>query len=149
MINNSFNFRFLFPILILGLLSFSKTENERFKYYQPIGKTQEIEVFYLTWEDTNLPNFIKISDYKKFVDKAELIDHCFYVDSKDPEKRKFKIPVTTDKLIKNIPITIKGKFFKTKQFDDTFPTPLFEDLRKTGDLKFKTENDEFLVFVFE
>ena len=143
------NFRFLFPILILGLLSFSKSENERFKYYQPISKTQEIEVFYLTWEDTNLPNFIKTSDYKKYFDKAELFEHCFYVDSKNPEKRKFKIPVTTDKLIKRIPLTIKGKFFKTKQFDDTFPTPLFEDLRKTGDLKFKTENDEFLVFVLE
>ena len=145
----SFNYRFLFPILILGLLSFSKSENERFKYYQQISKTQEIEVFYLTWQDTNLPNFIKTSDYKKYVDNAELIDYCFYVDSKAPEKRKFKIPTTTDKLIKRIPLTIKGKFFKTKQFDDTFPTPLFEDLRKTGDLKFKTENDEFLVFVLD
>ena len=108
----SFNYRFLFPILILGLLSFSKSENERFKYYQQISKTLEIEVFYLTWQDTNLPNFIKTSDYKKYVDNAELIDYCFYVDSKDPEKRKFKIPTTTDKLIKRIPLTIKGKFFK-------------------------------------
>lgn len=146
----SFNFRFLFPILILGLLSFSQSYNsERFNYYKPIGKTQEIEVFYLTWDDNNLPNFIKTSDYKKYVDKAELIDHCFYVDSKNPEKRKFKIPVTTDKLIKKIPLKLKGRFYKTKQFDDTFPTPLFEDLRKTGDLKFKTENDEFLVFVLD
>ncbi len=143
------NFRFIFPILILMILSFSKSENERFKYYQPISKTQEIEVFYLTWSDTNLPNFIKTSDYKKYVDKAELIDYCFYVDSKDPEKRKFKIPVTTDKLIKKIPLIIKGRLYKTKQFDETFPTPLFEDLRKTGDLKFKTENDEFLVFVLD
>ena len=145
----SFNLRFLFPIVILGLLSFSKSENERFKYYKPIGKPQEIEVYYLTWEDSNLPNFIKTSDYKKFVDKAELINYCFYVDSKDPEKRKFKIPATTDKLIKKNPLKLKGKLFKTKQFDSTFPTPLFEDLRKTGDLKFKTENDEFLVFVLE
>lgn len=145
----SFNFRFIFPIFLLIILSFSKSDNERFKYYKQISKTQEIEVFYLTWEDTNLPNFIKTSDYKKYVDKAELIDYCFYVDSKDPEKRKFKIPMTTDKLIKKIPLKIKGKFFKTKQFDDTFPTPLFEDYRKTGDLKFKTENDEFLVFVLD
>lgn len=143
------NFRFLFPIFLIGILSFSKSENERFKYYQPVSKTQEIEVLYLTWDDTNLPNFVKTADYEKYVDKAELISHCFYVDSKDPEKRKFKIPVTTDKLIKKIPLKIKGKFFKTKQFDDTFPTPLFEDYRKTGDLKFKTENDEFLVFVLE
>jgi len=143
------NLRYIFPILILMILSFSKSENERFKYYQPISKTQEIEVLYLTWDDTSLPNFIKVSDYQKYVDKAELFEHCFYVDSKDPEKRKFKIPVTTDKLIKKIPLTLKGKFYKTKQFDDTFPTPLFEDLRKTGDLKFKTENDEFLVFVLE
>lgn len=142
-------FKFLFPVFLLGILSFSKSDNERFKYYQPIGKTQEIEVLYLTWDDTNLPNFVKTSDYKKFVDKAELIAHCFYVDSKDPEKRKFKIPVTTDKLIKKIPLKIKGKFFKTKQFDDTFPTLLFEDYRKTGDLKFKTENDEFVVFVLD
>lgn len=143
------NLRYIFPILILMILSFSKSENERFKYYQPISKTQEIEVLYLTWTDTNLPNFIKIADYNKYIDKAELIDHCFYVDSKNPEKRKFKIPVTTDKLIKKTPLKFKGKFFKTKQFDDTFPTPLFEDLRKTGDLKFKTENDEFLVFVLD
>ena len=143
------NLRYIFPILILMILSFSKSENERFKYYQPISKTQEIEVLYLTWDDTSLPNFIKVSDYQKYVDKADLFKHCFYVDSKDPEKRKFKIPVTTDKLIKKIPLTLKGKFYKTKQFDDTFPTPLFEDLRKTGDLKFKTENDEFLVFVLE
>lgn len=145
----SVNLRYIIPILILMILSFSKSENERFKYYQPISKTQEIEVFYLTWEDTNLPNFIKTSDYKKYIDKADLIDYCFYVDSKDSEKRKFKIPVTTDKLIKKIPLKLKGKFFKTKQFDDTFPTPLFEDYRKTGDLKFKTENDEFLVFVLD
>lgn len=142
-------FRFLFPVFLLGILSFSKSDNERFKYYQPISKTQEIEVLYLTWDDSTLPNFVKVSDYKKYVDKAELFVHCFYVDSKDPEKRKFKIPVTTDKLIKKIPLKIKGKFFKTKQFDDTFPTPLFEDYRKTGDLKFKTENDEFLVFVLD
>ncbi len=116
----SFNYRFLFPILILGLLSFSKSENERFRYYLPISKTQEIEVFYLTWEDRNLPNFIKTSDYKKYVNKAELIDYCFYVDSKDPEKRKFKIPVTTDKLIKRIPLTIKGKFFKTNNLTILF-----------------------------
>ena len=141
--------KFLFPVFLLGILSFSKSDNERFKYYQPISKTQEIEVLYLTWDDTNLPNFVKVSDYKKYADKAELFEHCFYVDSKDPEKRKFKIPVTTDKLIKKIPLKIKGKFFKTKQFDDTFPTPLFEDYRKTGDLKFKTENDEFLVFVLD
>lgn len=145
----SMNLRYIFPILTLMILSFSKSENERFKYYQPISKTQEIEVLYLTWADMNLPNFIKTSDYNKFVDKAELIDHCFYVDSKIPEKRKFKIPVTTDQLIKKIPLKLKGKFFKTKQFDDTFPTPLFEDLRKTGDLKFKTENNEFLVFVLD
>ncbi|MCG2793531.1 MAG: hypothetical protein L6262_08310 [Weeksellaceae bacterium] len=141
--------RSLFPIFLLLILSFSKSENERFQYYKPISKTQEIEVLYLTWEDTNLPNFVKVSDYKKFGDKAELIEYCFYVDSKDPEKRKFKIPVTTDKLIKKIPLKIKGKFYKTKQFDDTFPTPLFEDLRKTGDLKFKPKNDEFLVFVLD
>lgn len=141
--------RFLFPVFLLGILSFSKSDNERFKYYQPISKTQEIEVLYLTWDDSTLPNFVKVSDYKKYADKAELFEHCFYVDSKDPEKRKFKIPVTTDKLIKKIPLKIKGKFFKTKQFDDTFPTPLFEDYRKTGDLKFKTENDEFLVFVLD
>jgi len=141
--------RFLFPIFLLGILSFSNSDNDRFRYYKSISKTQEIEVFYLTWEDSNLPNFIKTADYGKYVDKAELFEHCFYVDSKDPEKRKFKIPVTTDKLIKKIPLKIKGKFFKTKQFDDTFPTPLFEDYRKTGDLKFKTENDEFLVFVLE
>lgn len=143
------NLRFLFPIFLLGILSFSKTDNERFKYYKSISKTQEIEVLYLTWDDTNLPNFVKVSDYNKYADKADLFEHCFYVDSKDPEKRKFKIPVTTDKLIKKIPLKIRGKFFKTKQFDDTFPTPLFEDYRKTGDLKFKTENDEFLVFVLE
>lgn len=143
------NFRYIFPILLIMVLSFSKSENERFNYYQPISKTQEVEVFYLTWADTNLPNFVKTSDYKKYVDKAELMDHCFYVDSKDPEKRKFKIPVTTDKLIKKIPLKLKGKFFKTKQFDDTFPTPLFEDLRKTGDLQYKTENEEFLVFVLD
>lgn len=143
------NLKFLFPILLVGILSFSKSENERFKYYQPISKTQEIDVLYLTWDDSTLPNFVKVSDYKKYADKAELFEYCFYVDSKDPEKRKFKIPVTTDKLIKKIPLKIKGKFFKTKQFDDTFPTPLFEDYRKTGDLKFKTENDEFLVFVLE
>ena len=105
----SFNLRFLFPIAILGLLSFSKSENERFKYYKPIGKPLQIEVFYLTWEDSNLPNFIKTSDYKKFVDKAELIDYCFYVDSKDPEKRKFKIPVNTDKLIKKNPLDNQRK----------------------------------------
>ena len=105
----SFNLRFLFPIVILGLLSFSKSENERFKYYKPIGKPQEIEVYYLTWEDSNLPNFIKTSDYKKFVDKAELINYCFYVDSKDPEKRKFKIPVNTDKLIKKNPLDNQRK----------------------------------------
>ena len=143
------NFKFLFLIFLIGILSFSKSENERFKYYQPVSKTQEIEVLYLTWDDTNLPNFVKTADYEKYVDKAELISHCFYVDSKDPEKRKFKIPVTTDKLVKKIPLKIKGKFFKTKQFDDTFPTPLFEDYRKTGDLKFKTENDEFLAFVLD
>ena len=143
------NFRFLFPVFLLGILSFSKSDNERFQYYKTISKTQEIEVFYLTWEDTSLPNFIKTADYKKYIDKAELFEHCFYVDSKDPEKRKFKIPVTTDKLIKRIPLKIKGKFFRTKQFDNTFPTPLFEDYRKTGDLKFKTENDEFLVFVLD
>ena len=141
--------KFLFPVFLLGILSFSQSENERFKYYQAISKTQEIEVLYLTWDDTTLPNFVKVSDYKKYADKAELFEHCFYVDSKDPEKRKFKIPVTTDKLIKKIPLKIKGIFFKTKQFDDTFPTPLFEDYRKTGDLKFKTENDEFLVFVLD
>lgn len=143
------NLRYIFPILILIILSFSKSENERFKYYKPISKTQEIEVLYLTWDDTSLPNFVKVSDYNKYLDKTDLFAHCFYVDSKDPEKRKFKIPVTTEKLIKKIPLKIKGKFFKTKQFDDTFPTPLFEDLRKTGDLKFKTENDEFLVFVLD
>lgn len=142
-------FRYIFLILILMISSFSKSENERFKYYKPISKTQEIEVLYLTWSDTTLPNFIKVSDYNKYVDTAGLFEHCFYVDSKNPEKRKFKIPVTTDKLIKKIPLTLKGKFFKTKQFDDTYPTPLFEDLRKTGDLKFKTENDEFLVFVLD
>ena len=139
----------LFPFFLLIILSFSKSDNERFKYYKQISKTQEIEVLYLTWDDSSLPNFVKVSDYNKYVDKAELFEHCFYVDSKDPEKRKFKIPVTTDKLIKKIPLKIKGKFFKTKQFDDTFPTPLFEDYRKTGDLKFKTENDEFLVFVLD
>ncbi|WP_379964525.1 hypothetical protein [Epilithonimonas sp. UC225_85] len=143
------NLKFLFPVFLLGILSFSKSENERFQYYKAISKTQDIDVIYLTWEDTNLPNFVKVSDYKKYADKAELFEHCFYVDSKDPEKRKFKIPVTTDKLIKKIPLKIKGKFFKTKQFDNTFPTPLFEDYRKTGDLKFKTENDEFLVFVLD
>mgnify|MGYP003602305357 CR=1 FL=1 len=143
------NIKFLFPVFLLGILSFSKSENDRFQYYKSISKIQEIEVLYLTWDDTNLPNFIKASDYKKYVDKSELFEHCFYVDSKDPEKRKFKIPVTTDKLIKKIPLKIKGKFFKTKQFDDTFPTTLFEDYRKTGDLKFKTENDEFLVFVLD
>lgn len=131
------------------ILSFSQSENERFKYYKPISKTQEIEVLYLTWDDTSLPNFVKVSDYNKYVDKADLFTHCFYVDSKDPEKRKFKIPVTTDKLIKKIPLKLKGKFFKTKQFDDTFPTPLFEDYRKTGDLTFKTEDGEFLVFVLD
>ena len=143
------NLRYIFPIFLLIILSFSKSDNERFKYYKQISKTQEIEVLYLTWDDSSLPNFVKVSDYNKYVDKAELFEHCFYVDSKDPEKRKFKIPMTTDKLIKKIPLTIKGKFFKTKQFDNTFPTPLFEDLRKTGDLKFKTENDEFLVFVLD
>lgn len=143
------NLRYIFPILMLMVLSFSKLGNERFQFYKVISKTQDIEVFYLTWADTNLPNFIKTSDYKKYVNSTELIDHCFYVDSKDPEKRKFKIPVTTDKLIKKVPLTLKGKFFKTKQFDDTFPTPLFEDLRKTGDLKFKTEDGEFLVFVLD
>lgn len=143
------NLKFLFPVFLLGILSFSKSENERFQYYKSVSKTQEIEVLYLTWDDTNLPNFVKTSDYKKYVYKAELFEHCFYVDSKDPEKRKFKIPVTTDKLIKKIPLKIKGKFFKTKQFDDTFPTALFEDYRKTGDLKFKTENGEFLVFVLD
>ncbi len=143
------NLRYIFPILMLMVLSFSKPGNERFQFYKVISKTQDVEVFYLTWADTNLPNFIKTSDYKKYVNSTELIDHCFYVDSKDPEKRKFKIPVTTDKLIKKIPLTLKGKFFKTKQFDDTFPTPLFEDLRKTGDLKFKTEDGEFLVFVLD
>lgn len=143
------NLRYIFPILMLMVLSFSKPGNERFQSYKVISKTQDIEVFYLTWADTNLPNFIKTSDYKKFFNSTELIDHCFYVDSKDPEKRKFKIPVTTDKLIKKIPLTLTGKFCKTKQFDDTFPTPLFEDLRKTGDLKFKTEDGEFLVFVLD
>jgi len=143
------NFRFLVPILLLGFLSFSKSENERFKYYKPISKIQEIEVLYLTWDDNSLPNFVKVSDYQKYVDKANFFEYCFYVDSKDPEKRKFKIPVATDKLIKKIPLKLKGKFYKTKQFDDTFPTPLFEDYRKTGDLKFKTEDGEFLVFVLD
>jgi len=143
------NLKLLFPMALLIVLSFSKSDNERFKYYRSIGKTQDIEVLYLTWEDTTLPNFVTVSDYKKYGDKAELMEHCFYVDSKDPEKRKFKIPVTTDKLIKKIPLKIKGKLFKTKQFDDTFPTPLFEDYRKTGDLKFETENDDFLVFVLD
>ncbi len=143
------NLRCILPIFLLVILSFSQSENERFQYYKPISKTQEIEVLYLTWDDTSLPNFVKVSDYNKYVDKADLFAHCFYVDSRDPEKRKFKIPVTTDKLIKKIPLKIKGKFFKTKQFDDTFPTPLFEDYRKTGDLKFKTEDGEFLVFVLD
>lgn len=145
------NFRFLFSVLLLAMLSlfFKYQDDDRFRYYKPVSGIQEIEVLYLTWGDNNLPNFIKTEDYKKFADKTELIEHCFYVDSWDPEKRKFKVPVTSDKLIKKIPLKLKGRFYKTKRFDNTFPTPLFEDYRKTGDLKFKIENDEFLVFVLE
>ena len=142
--------RFLFVILCLSLLSFSSSENDdRFRYYKPISKIQNIEVFYLTWGDPNLPTFIKTSDYNLYINKAELIDHCFYVDSKNPEKRRFKIPVTTDKLIKKIPLTLRGKFYKTSQFDSTFPNSLFEEFRKIDGLKFKPKNNEFLVFVLE
>ena len=138
-----------FVALVMLLLNFKSNDNDRFKYYKPIGKTQEIEVYYLTWEDNNLPNFVKVTDYKKYVNEAQLIEQCFYVDAKDPDKRKFKIPTTTEKLIKKIPLKLKGRFYKTKQFDDTFPTVLFEDLRKTGDLKFQTIDNEYLVFVLD
>ena len=143
-------------LLSLILLMFFKENdkkveqsNDRFKYYKAIDKKEKsIKVMYLTWANSNLPNYILEEDYKKYVDQERLIQHCFYVDSKHAESLNFTKEIR-DNFTKKIPVELKGKFYKTTKFDDTFPSKLFEDYRRTNDLGFKTPNDEFLVFVID
>jgi len=124
-------------------------QNERFKYYKAIDKKEKsIKVMYLTWDNTKLPNYILAEDYKKYVDQEKLIQHCFYVDSKNKTSLNFTKEVR-DNFTKKVPVELKGKFYKTTRFDDSFPSQLFEDYRRTNDLGFKTPNDEFLVFVID
>ena len=147
---------YIFTMVLLILSSQSWTivrekekTPERFKYYQAFGKKIEtLEVIYLTWPDKKLPNFVRLEDFKKYVDKNELIEHCFYVDSKKKLGPDFSEDVR-DKFVKKIPVKLKGKFFVTKQFDDNFPTRDFEELRRVKELGFNTENDEYKVFVID
>lgn len=123
--------------------------NDRFKHYKAIDKKEKnIKIMYLTWDNNNLPNYILSEDYNKYADQEKLIQHCFYVDSKNPTSLNFTKEIR-DHFTKKIPVELKGKFYKTTKFDDTFPSKLFEDYRKTNDLGFKTPNDEFLVFVID
>ncbi len=147
---------YIFTIVFMMLSSQSWTivsekekTPERFKYYQAVGeKNETLEVIYLTWPDKKLPNFVRLEDFKKYVDKNELIEHCFYVDSKKKLGPDFSEDVR-DKFVKKIPVKLKGKFFVTKQFDDNFPTRDFEELRRVKELGFNTENDEYKVFVID
>lgn len=143
-------------ICSLFLLMFFKKEDmkmsdndSRFKYYKAVdSKPKTIKVMYLTWENRNLPNYIKLEDYNKFAEQEKLIQYCFYVDSKNPGSLNFNKKIK-DHLIKKVPVELTGRFYKTPQFDEKFPSSMFEDLRKTNDLGFKTPNDEFLVFVID
>lgn len=154
MIKKGFVTLTLFSSLLL-LMFFKKNDqkmnqsNDRFTHYKAVDKKEKsISVMYLTWGNTNLPNYVLLEDYKKYADQEKLIQHCFYVDSKNASSLNFTKEIR-DKFTKKIPVELKGKFYKTTKFDDTFPSRLFEDYRRTNDLGFKTPNDEFLVFVID
>lgn len=150
------NFLYVIVIGFLWIASQSGTRSmhvkkdpERFKHYQALDKKNEsLEVIYLTWPDKNLPNFVKLSDYKKYASTNELIEYCFYIDSKKEQGPEFSDKMR-DQFIKKIPVKLKGKFFVTKQFDDNFPTKDFEELRRMKELGFKLENDDYKVFVID
>ncbi|WP_413534085.1 hypothetical protein [Empedobacter brevis] len=58
-------------------------ESKRFSFYKLISeKTEIIEVKHIVWSVTDRPNFITTEDYKKNKNSDNLIDFCFYLDTK-------------------------------------------------------------------
>ena len=139
----------IFLLMFFSPLQKEDGNNDRFQYYIPLSKNKEtIEVMYLTWENINLPNYIKKKDYNEFVAQEKLINYCFYVDSKNPKSLKFDKKIR-DQFKKKKPVELTGKFYKTKQFDKTFPNILFDELRRFNELGFHPKNEEFIVFVID
>lgn len=148
---------FIFFGLILSILSLmffaNSQENmdtkERFKHYKPISKKETIiKVMYLTWDNKNLPNYIKLEDYERFIEKEKLIQYCFYMDSKNPKSTQFNKTIR-DNFKKKIPVEITGKFYITKRFDNYYPNQLFEELRRVNELGFESIDKDFTVFVID
>ncbi len=69
----------------------SAVKPERFKYYKSINhKTDTVEIQSIQWATSDRPGFILESDYLKYNKNTdELLNHCFFLDTKDDSIQNF------------------------------------------------------------
>lgn len=99
----------------------------RFDNYVPLtDKEDTLNATYIQWAVEAHPNFIKQTDFLRFHNTKDssssdsLIKYCFFLDTKDSLISNFT-GKETHLLSTNHPVTLYGKFYKTKKFDEIFP----------------------------
>lgn len=111
----------------------------RFQHYESIS--QDLETIYvknIQWAATDRPNWILVKDYEKHKNDDNLVDYCFYIDHAN------EMPIEMVKLLEEgLSVSISGKFYKTKQFDEVFPYKGF------GVYSFVPQGGFSKVFVFD
>lgn len=124
-------------------------ESKRFSYYKLISEKMEIiEVKNIVWAVTDRPNFITVEDYKKNKNNENLVDFCFYLDTKNDLIQNFSPEIIKD-LENGKAVRFFGKYYKTKMFDDIYPNKTFEFQRTSSSLSFEPKDQYFKVFVYE
>ena len=125
------------------------TEENRFSHYQVLSKdTEIIKAVYTEWFTTDRPKFITLENYRKHENKDDLVDYCFFVDSKNTALLKFPEEIKND-LQNGKPVLFYGKYYRTKKFDDLYPNKVFEMQRESGNLSYEPKDGYFKVFVIE
>ncbi|KFF05470.1 hypothetical protein [Flavobacterium reichenbachii] len=117
---SKFKIILVFFILTLTFSCKKNYENkDRFSYYEPISTKEEIiEIMYIKWAATDRPKFIKKENYNAKNDDS-LIEDCFYLDTKDSRIQKIS-GKDRQNLHDGKTISLSGKFYRTKRFDDFF-----------------------------
>lgn len=143
--------------LTLGCQSYKKSVSEektppkdnRFSSYQLVSnKTEVINIKSIHWASIDRPNFITSENEKKYSDRDNLVNYCFYLDTYDNAMQFFSPDVIED-LNNGKEIRVTGKFYKTKKFDKVFPNKTFESMRMENALSFKPKGGYFRVFIYE
>jgi hypothetical protein len=145
----------LFLISIFALTSCTTNKEakqeapERFKYYKSMDhRTDTVEVQRIQWAVSDRPDFISENDFVKYHNNDdELLNHCFFLDTKDDNIQKFSKEVTDD-LQDQRAVRFYGEFFITMQFDNVFPDKVFESMRANDQLSYKPDKDGFKVFLY-